>query len=93
MYVDSIRVDSRRIGAAAQGFQPVKILVARHGLLDFRVSVLMERNLADNNGAKVESKISGGGVSNRYCSFCLRFQTRVRNSLLQLLWRNQECFD
>jgi hypothetical protein len=40
--------------AASQGFRPVKILFARHGLLDFRVSVLMERNLADNNAAKAE---------------------------------------
>jgi hypothetical protein len=40
--------------AAPQGFRPVKILFARHGLLDFRVSVLMERNLSDNNAAKAE---------------------------------------
>jgi hypothetical protein len=40
--------------AAPQGFRPVKILFARHGLLDFRASVLTERNLTDNNTAKTE---------------------------------------
>ena len=40
--------------AAPQGFRPVKILFARQGLLDFSVSVLVERDLNDNNAAKPE---------------------------------------
>ena len=40
--------------AAPQGFRPVKILFARQGLLDFRISVLTERDLTDNNAAKSE---------------------------------------
>jgi hypothetical protein len=40
--------------AAPQGFRPVKILFARQGLLDFSVSVLVERNLTGDNPPKVE---------------------------------------
>ena len=40
--------------AGPQGFRPVKILFARHGRLDFRISVLTERDLTDNNAAKTE---------------------------------------
>ncbi len=40
--------------AAGQGFRPVKILFARQSLLDFSVSVLVERNLADDNAPKIE---------------------------------------
>ena len=40
--------------AASEGFRPVKILFSRQGLLDFSVSVLVERNLTDTNAAKTE---------------------------------------
>ena len=40
--------------AAPDGFRPVKILFARQGLLDFSVSVLVERNLMSNNATKSE---------------------------------------
>lgn len=40
--------------AAVQGFRPVKILFAREGLLTFRIAVLAEKNLSDNNEAKAE---------------------------------------
>ena len=39
--------------AALEGFRPVKILFARQGLLDFSVSVLIEKNLS-NNTSKTE---------------------------------------
>lgn len=40
--------------AAPEGFRPMKILFARQGLLDFSVSVLTERNLANGNAPKTE---------------------------------------
>jgi len=40
--------------AASQGFRPVKVLFARQGLLDFSVSVLVERNLRDDSVSKTE---------------------------------------
>ena len=40
--------------AALQGFRPVKILFARQGLLDFSVSVVVEKNLAGGNSSKTE---------------------------------------
>jgi hypothetical protein len=40
--------------AAEQGFRPIKILFARQGLLDFSVSVVVERNLRDSAGAKTQ---------------------------------------
>jgi hypothetical protein len=42
------------IDGAPPGFHPVKILFARQGLLDFSVSVLIERNLDDDKPTKVE---------------------------------------
>jgi hypothetical protein len=42
------------IDGAPPGFRPVKILFARQGLLDFSVSVLIERNLDDDKPTKVE---------------------------------------
>jgi hypothetical protein len=42
------------LDTAPQGFRPVKILLSKSGLLDFRVSVLLEKNLSDANPAKIE---------------------------------------
>jgi len=40
--------------AAQHGFRPVKILFARQGLLDFSVSVVVEKNLRDDSSSKTE---------------------------------------
>jgi hypothetical protein len=40
--------------AASEGFRPVKILFARQGLLDFSVSVMVERDLTNSNAPKTE---------------------------------------
>lgn len=40
--------------AAPEGFRPVKIFFARQGLLDFSVSILMERDLPAGNSPKFE---------------------------------------
>jgi hypothetical protein len=40
--------------AAAEDFRPVKILFARQGLLDFSVSVMVEKDVKDNSVAKAE---------------------------------------
>lgn len=42
------------LDAAPPGFRPVKILLSKEGFLDFRVSVLLEKNLAEDNPPKVE---------------------------------------
>jgi hypothetical protein len=40
--------------AVPQGFRPVKILYSKQGLMDFSIAVLVERNLMDDNPAKIE---------------------------------------
>lgn len=42
------------LDAAPQGFRPVKILFSKEGWLDFRVSVLLEKNLPDDSTPKIE---------------------------------------
>lgn len=42
------------LDAAPRGFRPVKILFAKEGWLDFRVSVLLERDLSDDAAPKIE---------------------------------------
>ncbi len=36
------------------GFRPVKILFTRQGLTDFSISILLEKNVLDDNAAKIE---------------------------------------
>lgn len=42
------------LDSAPAGFRPVKLLLSKSGWLDFRVSVLVERDLSDASPAKVE---------------------------------------
>ena len=41
-------------GAASQGFRPVKLLFTRQGLLDFSISLLVEKNSQGDSAAKAE---------------------------------------
>jgi hypothetical protein len=43
-------------GASPQGFRPVRILFSRQGLLDFSVSIMLERDLPAGNSAAGEYK-------------------------------------
>jgi hypothetical protein len=84
--------------AAPLGFRPVKILFARQGLLDFSITVLAERNLADHNGPKTEYRFlkKSSGLPEKVNEFAaqgFRFITGRRVGLIGLALMDKQATD
>ena len=54
---DTKKTIEAALAAAPKGFRPVKLLFSKEGWLDFGVSILLEKNLPDDDAPKVEYRL------------------------------------
>jgi hypothetical protein len=54
---DTKKTIEAALGALPQGYRPVKVLFSKEGWLDFGVSILLEKNLPDDNAPKIEYRL------------------------------------
>lgn len=83
---------------APQGFRPIKLLFARQGLLEFRIAVLAERNLADTNPPKAEYRFlkKSSGLPdnmNKFAAQGFRFVTGRRVGMIGLALMEKRASD